>query len=117
MQLTPLIAQPPAAPPPADSGLLRLTTTLRTPPVSADQAVDAVDAVDAGPAAIAAAATGLDDAGIAARVLGKVGSRQQRYLENQQLLGMVSAVLGERISHIGSQAWAMLRGRTSADGQ
>lgn len=112
MQLTPTIAQPPTLPAvttPLGSGLLRLSTILRSPPVSEDQAAPAAtgqQAVDGAAAATAPVA----DATLATKLFGNVGSTQQRYLENQQVIGMISHALGERIAHIGSQAWAMLRG-------
>jgi hypothetical protein len=119
MQLSPTIAQPPAlsaaSNSPLGSGLLRLSTILRTPPISADQAAPAPSeqqqAVDAAAAASAPAA----DANLATKLFGNVGTTQQRYLENQQVIGLISQALGDRISQIGSQAWAMLRG-TKVDG-
>lgn len=115
MQLTPTIAQPPAMPAaasPLGSGLLRLSTILRTPPVSDEQAVPPSNGQQAVDSAAAATATApVADASLATKLLGNVGSTQQRYLQNQQVIGLIAQAVSERISSIGSQAWAMLRGK------
>ena len=101
---TPVAAATPPAPAPTSSPLGQLTAILRgTPPA------------EAAPPATAPAAP-VQEASTGQQLLGKVGTAQNRYLANQQLLGAISHALTERISYIGSQAWAILRGTASTGG-
>jgi hypothetical protein len=47
---------------------------------------------------------------LGAILLGKTGGAQQRALEGQQLLGAVSSMFTQRMSAIGHNVWALLRG-------
>jgi hypothetical protein len=47
---------------------------------------------------------------LGAILLGKSGGAQQRALEGQQLLGAVSNMFTQRMSMIGHNVWALLRG-------
>lgn len=67
-----------------------------------------------GTASASTAAPG--EAQLAAHMLGGIGAAQHRALEGQQLIGAVSALFSARMSQIGSQLWASLRG-TSAESQ
>ena len=66
-------------------------------------------------AAVAAAAQPVEDAGFAAKLLGKVGQSQNRFLANQQLVGEVSAVLGARLSQTLSNVMRLLKGEPTGE--
>jgi hypothetical protein len=49
-------------------------------------------------------------ASVGALLLGKLGGAQQRAVESQQLIGAVSQMFTQRMSTIGHNVWALLRG-------
>lgn len=56
----------------------------------------------------------VEDAGFAASLLGKVGQAQERFIANQHVLGEITGLLGARLSQIGSNVMALLRGDVPA---
>ncbi|MCB0878530.1 MAG: hypothetical protein KDC46_06070 [Thermoleophilia bacterium] len=107
MQLIRTIAQPPTANV-APAPMPKVLTTLRADPIVAQQAAPQNE--QAAPPAQAPAPAPVEDASFAAKMFGRVGEQQNRFLYNQQLLGAISHALTERIASIGSQAWALLNG-------
>jgi hypothetical protein len=59
---------------------------------------------------VVAAAAPLAEAETGPSLLGRVGLAQNRYLANQQVLGAVTQMLGERFSLLGEHVRGLLRG-------
>jgi hypothetical protein len=93
-----------ATPPPPSSSPLDALKRAIAPKVEAPPA----QAVASEPAVAPDAPVA--DASFAQKLLGNVGSKQQRYLENLQVIGLVSQEFTQRISQVGSHVWSMLRG-------
>lgn len=109
MQLNSIFAAFTGAKPPA-AGVTPTAVAVTTP-----------TAVAAAPAPASAAAAHpvtvaqpLEDASFAQKLLGNVGSSQNRFLQNQQLLGAVSSAIGARVSYIAQTALALLKGEAPA---
>jgi hypothetical protein len=112
-----LIAQPPMpTASPSINPFLPILTTLRAKPVDASHAAPPSTAASAASAAATSSpATVVEpEPTLGAKLLAGVGSKQNQYLANQQMLGLITAALGQRLSQIGTQAWAMLRGTQPA---
>ncbi|MCW2920761.1 MAG: hypothetical protein JWL76_635 [Thermoleophilia bacterium] len=112
MQLTPLLAQPPAS---AQAGLpqfLSILTTLRGPRPPASAAAPAAAPPAAAPVAVspASAAVEASQPSIGQKLLGGVAENQNKYLANQQALAVISAGIGARFSLIAQHVWSQLRG-------
>jgi hypothetical protein len=99
--------------------ILHPTAVAAAPVVAATPTPAAAAAPPAGVAASAAAAEQaavpvapqpVEDASFAARLFGKVGMSQNRFLANQQVLGQVTAVLGARLTQSFSNAMRILKG-------
>ncbi|MCW2928582.1 MAG: hypothetical protein JWM86_2550 [Thermoleophilia bacterium] len=52
----------------------------------------------------------------AAELFGRVGGAQQRSIETQQSLALLSATLGARLGTLGSHVWSLLRGTADPEG-
>lgn len=115
MQLAPLVAQPSTAPPAdAASPFLRMTSILRTAPLPAEDGTTAATAAGRGPLAPAQLAS---EPSLPSSLFASVVAKQSSYVANQQLLGAISAAFGARLSQVGAEAWALLRGTSGVDGQ
>lgn len=79
-------------------------------PAQAAPSSAAESAAAAAAAASGSASPAVEEASLSQRLLGKVGSAQQRSLENQQMLGAISAMFGARLSMIGSHVMRLLKG-------
>ena len=70
----------------------------------------ATSANQGGAVAVPVAPQPVEDASFAAKLFGKVGTSQNRYLANQQVLGQITAVLGARLTQSFGNIFRMLKG-------
>ncbi len=108
MQLSAVLAQPPVAAQAGPSPFLNVLTTLRGPRPAASEA--APPAAASAAAASIAAAVEASQPSLGQKLLGGVAESQNKYLQNQQMLAVISASLGARFSMIAKGVWAHLRG-------
>ena len=109
MQLSAVLAQPPVAAGAGPSPFLSILTTLRGPRPPADAAAPPAAATPVASEA-AAAAVEASQPSIGQKLLGGLATNQNKYLENQQMLAVISAGLGARFSQIAKGVWAQLKG-------
>jgi hypothetical protein len=91
------------------AGIAKPTPAMQVAPPATAAAAPA-DAPASSVATHVTSTTAVTEASLGQQVLGKVGSAQNRYLANQQLLGAVSHALTDRFAAIGRNVWSMLRG-------